>query len=411
MSRIYTFHKTVIGNLHIKNGIICEDYSASFSAENNRYHIAIVADGHGSRSCFRSAFGAKKVTEVAFDCLQELAETVLASEDEENRFYKEKFLNHRDRKTTLRQLTDTIIARWHNCVLEDYESTPPSLEEMGEFAAEYQNGENVSHIYGTTVIAALWLPMYLILLQQGDGRCDVFYENSTVNQPIPWDSRCEDTVTTSMCDDDVMDSFRTHVVDLSAEPVIACYLGTDGVEDAYRDTYEALGGCHVLMGGVHTFYKDLTCEIAARDAKDFEAYLDIMLPEFSALGRFSRCGSGDDVSVAGIVDIEAVSKIAENFRLDVRQYDLEESLFWKEDELRGKTRKYGILQKRMKDAEEDLENCKNRNEKIHELEEIYADASKAFQEYDVKYKSIEAEKKRIEDEIEVLLKSAGAQNK
>ena len=62
------------------------------------------------------------------------------------------------------------------------------------------------------------------------------------------------------------------------------------------------------MGGVHTFYKDLTCQIASMDTTAFEDYLCEMLPEFSEIGRFSRAGSGDDISVAGIVDVEEISK-------------------------------------------------------------------------------------------------------
>jgi chromosome segregation ATPase len=41
----------------------------------------------------------------------------------------------------------------------------------------------------------------------------------------------------------------------------------------------------------------------------------------------------------------------EIYSYDINLYDLEEALFWKEDELRGKTRKHGILKKRLEDAQ------------------------------------------------------------
>lgn len=366
MSRVYAFHETVRGHLHVLNEFLCEDSSISFSAENGKYYIAVVADGHGSKSCFRSDYGSKVATEVAEDNLKQFADAVLESDKTEERFYVDIFSNPRYRQMTIRRLTDTIVAEWHDRVLEDYNNNPPSEEEVGEYASEYEDGKNIPHIYGTTLIAALQLPKCLILLHQGDGRCDVFYSDGTVDQPIPWDERCEDTATTSLCDEDAADSFRSCVINTTEKPVIACFLGSDGIEDAYRDTNEELGGTHVLMGGVHTFFKDLICKLASVDSVEFESYLQDMLPNFSANGRFSRSGSGDDVSVAGIVDMDSIQPFAAKFEYEVRKYSLEEDLFWKEDELRSKTRKYGILRKRMNEAEVAVEEAISKVKKVEE---------------------------------------------
>lgn len=84
--------------------------------------------------------------------------------------------------------------------------------------------ENVEHIYGTTLMAALALPGCLLLIHQGDGRIDVFYGDGRVEQPVPWDIRCEDTTTTSMCDADVTSSIRHKIINLRETPVVACYL-------------------------------------------------------------------------------------------------------------------------------------------------------------------------------------------
>jgi hypothetical protein len=374
MGEVYTFHETVIGHMHVLNQIPCEDASQSFSAEDDRYHIAIVADGHGSKSCFRSRIGSKTAADVALDCLRQFAETNLETPAAEERFYHDIFTNARYRQMSVRQLTDTILGIWHNRVMEDYENNPPTQEEMGASAAEYENGENLTHIYGTTLIAALQLPKCLILIHQGDGRCDVFYEDGTIDQPIPWDSRCEDTATTSLCDDDAAEGFRHCVLNLVEKPVIACYLGSDGVEDAYRDTYEDLGGSHILMGGVHTFYKDLTCQLSELGPAEFEQDLKTMLPEFSKSGRFSKGGSGDDVSVAGIVDLDAIASYVQRYKDEVKLYDLEEKLSWKEDELRSKERKHGILEKRVKElyheAKLSQDKIKFMQERRNRLEEL-----------------------------------------
>ncbi len=390
MSKIYTFNKTVRGHLHVMNEFPCEDSSASFSDENGRYYIAVVADGHGSKSCFRSEFGSKAAAETAVSCLQQFAESAMVSEETEDRFYKDILSNPRYRQMTIRRLTDTIIAGWHDRVLADYTSNPPTIEEMGESASEYENGKNILHIYGTTLIAALKMRECLILLHQGDGRCDVFYSDGSVDQPIPWDKRCEDTATTSLCDSDAAEAFRSCVVNLNEHQVTACLLGSDGVEDAYRDTYESLGGTHVLMGGVHTYYKDLLCLIAKTELQLFEESLGAMLEDFSANGKFSRSGSGDDVSVAGIVDTEAIQQYVARYALEVQRYSLEEDLFWKEDELRGKTRKHGILLKRLKDARLAYNAAVSKKvateERLHQLmaerEELSAEVERAKKDLD-----------------------------
>lgn len=389
----YTFHKTVRGHLHELREIPCEDYSDSFSEENGSYHIAIVADGHGAAECFRSEVGSKIATEVAMNCLKEFAETVLVSQQEYEAFYISITSNPRYKMTTIRHLTDTIIARWHDCIQEHYKKNPPMEEELGDYADKYKDEANVSHIYGTTLMAALQFADCLLLLHQGDGRCDVFFADGTVEQPIPWDERCEDTAVTSMCDKDVADSIRSCLIDLKDKEVIACYLGCDGVEDAYRDTYENLGGTHARMGGVHTFYKDLTCKIATLETEEFESYAESMFSEFSAVGRFSHSGSGDDISVAGIVDKVAILQLIDRFEVDVKQYDLEEKLFWKEEELRGKLRKHEILKKRMETADQ----------------QSYEAAKTAFEEYDARCQEIRREAQKISEELDDLLQSKAEQ--
>jgi hypothetical protein len=393
--------------MHITRNIPCEDFSSSVSA--GRYHIAVVADGHGASVCFRSKRGSKFAVESAVDCLGYFAGVTLQSRDSEERFYKDMFSNPRFRKNQVRHLTDTIIAEWYNRVMVDYRDNPLSKEEQ-----LLVSGDRIEHIYGTTLIAALWLPKCLILLQQGDGRCDVFYGDGSVDQPIPWDKRCQDFTTTSLCDEDVAVSFRSSVINLEKKPVIACYLGCDGVEDAYRDTYEDCGGRHTVMAGVHTFYKELTRQIAVEGKKVFEANIENFLSYFSENGIFSRGGSGDDVSVAGIVDTAAVVDYVKQYERDINYYAYEERLFTKRDELRGKTRKHDILRKRMEDAESEYRmalkaaegnrhgNSAKERRLIAEKETEFEKAEKLFSEYDEKYCRIENEIGEILNEMKAL---------
>lgn len=408
-SKLYTFHQTAIGHLHVMRGIPCEDYSLSYSDEDGRYHIAVVADGHGSSECFRSNIGSKMACETAMALLKVFADSVTDPQTDQDSFFEELLGDTRSRQTTVHRLTDAIIAGWHDRIQAYHEENPVTEAELDVLTDKYGPDkvqvitENVEHIYGTTLMAAAAFAQCLLLIHQGDGRIDVFYEDGTVDQPVPWDERCQENMTTSMCDGDVTTSIRHIILDLSEKKVIACFLGSDGVEDAYRDSAEDLGGSHGLMAGVHTFYKYLACQCLEAEREDFEQMLEGFLPEFSANGLFSRSGSGDDVSVAGILDLEGIAAVKAQFEQDIRMYQLEEELFWKEDELRGKTRKHGILKKRMEDARAAMDVMVIKNDKIQaKIEVLEEKKTSLIEEIAFAKEALENYKEEAETETESL---------
>lgn len=343
MKAYFSFSKTVIGHLHIQKNIPCEDSSSSFSDPEGRYHIAIVADGHGDPACFRSKIGSQIAVEVSTASLQNFAERFFPSESDMQSTMAKTMAFPKERRQAVKQLTDFIISQWTSGVLKHLEENPPTeadWEKVGDKKAEYLEGKHLEHIYGTTLIVALMVSNWLILIQQGDGRCDVFYEDGTVDQPIPWDDRCFENVTTSLCDEDVAQSIRSCVIDTSLQPVIACYLGSDGVEDSYR-----------TMEGTHVFYRELSCELVERPVSEFLDYLEGYFPDFS------RSGSGDDVSVAGIVDVEGLSDHVQEFRDSASAYELNEEFEYHNARLISMSRKYGILKRRLDTAQTAYETC------------------------------------------------------
>ena len=50
-------HSTVIGDSHIRKGIVCQDSSGTVVTD--KFAIAVVADGHGSAKHFRSDVGSR----------------------------------------------------------------------------------------------------------------------------------------------------------------------------------------------------------------------------------------------------------------------------------------------------------------------------------------------------------------
>lgn len=387
---LYTFHKSVRGYSHVLKDTVCEDYSGHYISEDGLYRVIAVADGHGSSECFRSSVGSKLAVETAMDCLKRYIE-VVKTQDE--KIYAQDIFSD-DRKCDIYEemkiVTDSIVEIWNELVMKDIEENPISDDELTDFTKEH-----ITSVYGTTLMAALWMPGCLILLQQGDGRCEVIGEDGVASQPIPWDVKCMFNVTTSMCEADAADRIRSKVIDFSKEKVIACYLGTDGIEDTYRDTYEALEDeTHELMGGVHCFYKQLSCDITKYDTVYFEDFIGDYLSEFSKSGPFNSVGSGDDISVAGIVDKESIKAFLRNYEADVEVYNLEERLSQLNNQLKGKQRKHGILERRKIEAEDKL-----KGELDNDARGQFEIAIEKYKEYHEKYVLIEAEIQKIQDQI------------
>lgn len=339
-NNIFTFHKTVIGYRHIQEEIPCEDSSVSYTADDGSFQIIAIGDGHGDPACYRSSQGSKFVVAIAQKCLTDFAQAICSGDMD--------ISSLRQRKECVEQLTNTIISKWNGSIRNDLlenKISEDDLRQAGPYENVYREGRRLEHLYGTTLIAALKVSKYLILIQQGDGRCDVFYDDGSVDQPIPWDDRCKGSTTTSMCDEDVFESIRSVVIDTEERGVVACYIGSDGVEDSYYENEET-------QLGTHSFYMDLSCKIHELDADSVADYLENFLPEFS------KTGSADDISVAGIVNLDMIAGLIDNYKQAVEQYNYNESLNKKLEEAHGKlismTRKHGVLEQHVADAESAL---------------------------------------------------------
>lgn len=355
----HTFHLSVQGSIHIQKGLCCEDASLSLSDPQNRYHILAVADGHGDPTCVRSQLGSLAAVSIAVESLQEFAESMRCHPANTGEPSWEDFVaNPRYRQSAIRRLSNSILYRWSQTIqtnLRNHPLTDAEYEKAGEQGERYRKGENQEHIYGTTLIGGLLLPPFLILLQQGDGRCDVFYSDGSVDQPIPWDARCHENQATSLCDIDAADSVRSCVIDMRKKDVIACLMGSDGVEDSFFD-----------MEGTHTFYRELISELCDKYPEAFLRYLKERLPELS------RLGSGDDISVAGLVNIKEAQKFVDSFRRQIKAYQLNDSLKMCEERLHSMERKHNFLHRKVQELTSKLQHqeelLKEANEKKEKLE-------------------------------------------
>lgn len=293
MSDLYTFSQTTLGHRHIKENTPCEDASLAEYDAQRGFAVAAVADGHGSSIYARSRFGSAFAVNAAKEVFTRFAEkykdipgtlTELLSSEE-------------TRRQTVRRITDAILENWLAAVDVHLQENPVTEEELSgmpeKFADMFRHEVDLPTLYGTTLIAGLWMQDYLILVHQGDGRCAVFYGDGTFNQPIPWDKLCYDTYTTSLCEDSAAARFRSHVIDLRETPVAACFFGTDGVEDSFKS-----------MDDMHIFYMQL-CRLILEKPNTFVDGLAKTLP------KLTKTGSQDDISIAGIADMKI---LPENIR-------------------------------------------------------------------------------------------------
>lgn len=330
---------TTIGASHTKTGMPCEDFG--LVKESDGCIVFAVADGHGDSNCPRSAYGSRRACEIACDELVRFAkdarEATYKNDRGEELLWESKLLDPNLSGQLIRQLVVSIVGNWRDDVLGDLEANPLSESERSEasaYIARYDRGERLEHIYGTTLIAGLATERYLLLLQQGDGRCVMFDMEGSESQPIPWDDACFANVTTSMCDENAVDEFRHYVRDLERESIAACFVGTDGVEDSFFS-----------MEQMHAYYRRLLIDAASGCIRECEERLRASLPEFSA------CGSGDDVTICGVIDVNAVRLLAQELEDKNASVDLKGELARIDDRLRSMSGKLSYLETRMHDIE------------------------------------------------------------
>ena len=115
----------------------------------------------------------------------------------------------------------------------------------------------------------------------GDGKCVELLENGTLCEPIPWDEACEQNITTSICDSDAIEEFR-YVI--QKDFPAALFIGSDGIDDSYSSEMEL----HELYRNIFIVFADHGAEVGSNEVRDY-------------LPKITRQGSGDDVSIAGII--------------------------------------------------------------------------------------------------------------
>ena len=288
---------SVQGASHIRKGTPREDYGAT--AHGPSFDVFAVADGHGDSNCPRSDIGSHFACDIAVEHLSSFAQSLRTTMLEDGNDTWESKLAGPESEALVRQLVTSIVGHWNEKVADHFAANPlTQTERMGceRYLERYDAGERIEHIYGTTLIAGLFTDSYLLLLQQGDGRCVLFDTEGNATQPIPWDDRCVANVCTSLCDTDAIQSFRHYLALRRDVSVSACLAGSDGVEDSFFS-----------MDQLHSFYRELLSRAAQDGMTALGEHLEAFLPDLSARG------SQDDITVCGLIDPELVAPLVPAF--------------------------------------------------------------------------------------------------
>ena len=277
------FNATQQGLVHVKEKKECQDASLSYFDNKKKIALAVVCDGHGGRDYVRSAVGSELGCKIAKEKILDFV----------GKFSREALANNYD--SLLCELEKSIVNTWREKVSCHCEKNPFTEQELSVLSEDsrtmYSKGMRIERAYGTTLIAVAVTSDFWFGIHIGDGKCVLLNKSEEFSQPIPWDDRCQGGKTTSMCDEDACKNFRHFY---SEELPTAVFVGSDGIDDSFRydkDLYHF----YVVILSLFLLY-------CAEDAKN---QIDEYLPELS------ENGSGDDVSVAAVFDMDLIANVKE----------------------------------------------------------------------------------------------------
>jgi hypothetical protein len=269
--------------------------------------IVAVADGHGSDNCFRGDEGSSFATYcTARGAIGEFFKGI--RETEADRASKgDAPLSEKELAGRLKnQLVPGIVRSWNIKVDAHCREYPLTEDDsISGSLRDALSGPVSRNAYGATLIAAVITRDYWFGIQIGDGKLTAFYPDGSYDQPVPWDERCSRDTTTLICDEDAAASARVYVQRKGDKPLPAAILiNSDGVDDSFavEDNMNQMikGFCFPVLS------------IFLKNGPDDRGWSESKWELRRFLSAMSRDGSGDDMAVVGIIDLEAIAAALSN---------------------------------------------------------------------------------------------------
>ncbi len=266
------FCHTVKGASHETSGTPCQDYSAYRTYD--RYSIAVVADGHGSKKHFRSDVGSRCAVESAIETIEEFYS--------DPGFEDAMLANHED---IIKRIEKQVIARWNDKIQEHFDLNPVTDKEKSPFTDEQFKELHTETFYGTTLIAAVMNELFTFGIQIGDGSLVTIFDDGETDMPIMYQESAPANITASICNSNAIDLFCSFFID--DKYPMAVYVSTDGLYTSFNSEYDFLD--------YHTI---ITSRLA-----DFDSFDPVILKNLTKRAHY---GTQDDISISCVYDEDAV---------------------------------------------------------------------------------------------------------
>lgn len=288
-------------NLEIGRKFPCQDKSLAqkdvVASDGTRFNFAIVCDGHGGAPYFRSDLGADFAIEVLKDMLvrnmTRISELAASKQFEKIKTQLALGITKRWREKISFHISENPITEQEYSFLE--EEKPDAVE-------KYKEGKDLFAIYGCTLIAYFSTTSFWYALQIGDGDFSLSYDGKSFELPMPEDKDCFLNQTTSLCDDNAKDEFRC----CYGENIpLAVFCSSDGVANSFRDSESLKQKFYLPIYNLFDNTEFPQCKNTCINSDcDLKCHLQIVYEEIiSFLPVLSKKGSGDDISLAGIIDV------------------------------------------------------------------------------------------------------------
>lgn len=284
--------KSVKGASHVRNGLPNQD-AIKWHPDSGKGLpiIMVVSDGHGSPKNFRSDRGSKLAVETTTVIVQNFLTSNEAIE------------------AKVKELPKLLVDGWKKRVMQDWESDPFEdaeyqrlIQKEGEIA-KLTIEKNPVIAYGATLLAVVVAESFILYLQLGDGDILCVDSNNQVSLPIKPDPRLIANETTSLCMESAAKEFRlglkSYPQGTSDNMPSLILISTDGYANSFPSDSE-----------FQKIGQDYRQMIQEQGIKNLEGQLEKLLDETS------RSGSGDDITLGIIKQIQPIDRDYEPIDLD-----------------------------------------------------------------------------------------------
>jgi serine/threonine protein phosphatase PrpC len=260
----YVFNKTERGYHHIKNHVVCEDFSSSYT--DHERMIISCADGHGGAKYIRSQYGSKFAVQTVNSCFSKIR-------------YKD-LIGNIDKVSEKIKLN--ILCEWNAKVERDISNRPFRKFEFDGLSDEdsFDILTNRIKAYGTTLVGALVIKDKVVIVGIGDTEV-IGVKNGEIVKLFDDKDDPAGNITYSMCQEDAYKYLKVKIINKNElDMILIC---TDGLSGPYQS---------------YTNFKEsfiLPCIKKILESQSV-TYIDEFVTELA-----TSKGNGDDVSLAFIL--------------------------------------------------------------------------------------------------------------